>query len=369
MVNGSVRQRLRGGAARYLIGALVLLDVALLSAVLYWYGGHTNPFSLMYLAHVVLAALLLGGRWPWLVLALSALGYTALFFRHHPVEALAVHHHGGDNFSLHLYGMLWAFLLIGALLAFALNRVSAELRRRREQLELWQARAAEEQKLLALTSLAASAAHELGTPLGTIAVAAHEMRRELARRSAADELISDAALIEEELARCQAILRDMSSRAGEITGEMPEPVAVTAVIERAVALLDAGVRPRVRWSGDALGESVSTFREALASTIRSLIKNALEASPVDSPVTVTAERRGGAVCFVVRDHGTGIAPELRGCLGEPFSSTKAPGQGLGLGVFLARLFARRIGGEFTLSDHPDRGAEAMLLVPDLRGAV
>jgi two-component system sensor histidine kinase RegB len=359
------RQKL---AVRSALALLLVLDVGLLSALLYYYGGHTNPFSMMYLVHVVLAALFLGGRWTWVIWTCSTLAYGALFFTHHSIPELEVHH-GASTFSFHLHGMLWAFLLIGALLAFFLSRLNAELHAREQEVETLRTRAADEHKLLALTDLAASAAHELGTPLGTIAVSAHEIENTLRRRDPKDSLLEDTGLIAEEIERCHTIVRAMSGRGGELMGEMPGTITTREVIERAKADLSALADGGITVTGNGLDREITTYRESLVATLRTLLKNAIEACGTKATIVIEAAQENLGIRFTVTDNGAGIPTELQKRVGEPFFTTKPVGQGLGLGLFLVTVFARRIGGTFEIQSKEGQGTKAILLMPSVaRGA-
>ena len=212
------------------MGLVLAADTFVLSALLYSSGGPSNPFSVLYLVHVTLAALVLGMRWAAAVVVLSAVLYATLFFAHVPVAGMGHAHHGGSAFSVHLQGMWIAFTVAASLIAYFVARVAAALRDRESDLARAQALATRTEKLASLTTLAAGAAHELGTPLGTIAVASKELERSIGVNPV--EAMDDARLIRTEVDRCRAIVQRMSAQAGDTMGELPEPTTTAEILRR-----------------------------------------------------------------------------------------------------------------------------------------
>jgi len=351
----------------HLVAGVLAADTLVLCGLLYFTGGPSNPFSVLYLVQVTLAALVLGMRWAAALVALSAASYAFLFFANVPLAGMEHMHHGGSAFALHLQGMWAAFTLAAGLIAFFVTRLARALRERDEQLAAAQERAARNEKLASLSTLAAGAAHELGTPLATIAVAAKELARgaEALRGDAAEALREDARLIREEVDRCRDIVQQMSARAGESLGEAPERVRLAAI--------GAAVRARLPEDRRALFDAEYTDPElvlvtparGLAQALASLVKNAFEASAEGARVSLHAAQDGSSVRFVVSDTGSGIPAAQLARIGEPFFTTKPPGSGMGLGVFLARAFVERLGGRFEIESAPGRGTRVTLLVPQL----
>ena len=348
-----------------LLGGVLVMDTLILTGVLYWTGGPSNPFSVFYLVHITLAVVVLPSSWTWAIVigAVSCFGF--LFFDHVPVGGGHGAHGGHDNsFDVHLQGMWVAFALAAVLIAWLVGRVQTDLRDREKELNRMQSLAARNERLAALTTLAGGAAHELATPLGTIAVAAGELEREALQGTISQEaLLSDARLIRSETARCRSILDQMGARAGESISEPPVVTRVAELLENTVALMPEKSRGRIQVDTTASNLSIDTSPRALAQVLGGLVKNALEATPGVTPVELTAEARGDWIVFCVRDPGEGMAPEVLARVGEPFFTTKAHGQGMGLGLFLARLFAERLGGQLNLESEPGRGTVASLKLP------
>ena len=194
-------------------GGALALDVVLLTGLLEITGGPFNPFSVIYVVHVALAAFTLGRSWAWGIGSLATTAYGFLVYDHLQHEATLSHHRLND-FPTHLFTMWVAAAVTAELMMYFITQVSSALARRQREVDDMRARAARSERLAALTTLAAGAAHELSTPLATIAVASRELERALGRFAVAPELLGDAKLIRTEVDRCEAILDQLSGRAG-----------------------------------------------------------------------------------------------------------------------------------------------------------
>jgi two-component system sensor histidine kinase RegB len=355
----AARVRVTDGA----IAAVMLLDVVVLTVLLDLTGGSSNPFSTLYLVNVALAAVLLPARWSWALMAASVLAFGGLFVHEslvgpsHHVRMSADPRH---VMASHLRGMWVALSLSAIFVVFFVQRVAAALAERDRELEEARVLAGRREKLASLATLAAGAAHELGTPLGTIAIVAKELERALAS-DAREEVRGDLRLIREMVTRCRAILNRMSARAGENAGEALERIPAQAWTDAALDGLPA--RTRVRVERLDAGATVVGPPLALGDALRGLLKNALQASAPDAPVAlrITAER--GRVRAAVTDRGPGMPPEVLARVGEPFFTTKGPGDGMGLGLFLTRALAEQLGGEFHIASRPGEGTEAWIDLP------
>jgi two-component system sensor histidine kinase RegB len=347
----------RLSSARGLCGAALTLDTLLLSGLLHATGGPYNPFGVLFLVHITLAAVVLGARWTWFLAALSVGCYGLLFLSHVPLEHL---NHGGPEMNLHLQGMWVAFTLAAVLTASFVVKLSSALERRDAAMAEMRERAARSERLASVTTLAAGAAHELGTPLATIAVAVAELERSIHTLpvAQADLLIEDAALIRAELDRCRAILNRLAADSGQMPGEAPVELRLDDLASAALDPLGANRRSRVDVTIPGDGARVRLPRAALLQVAQNLLRNALDASP--GRVSFTVEARAGDFRLCVEDQGPGMPPEILSRVGEPFFSTKRPGEGLGLGVFIARTLAEQMGGRLILTSAPGRGTTALV---------
>ena len=166
--NAALAFQLRSPAPRRaVVGAVLLVDVGLLTGILYLVGGPINPFSIVYLVGITVAAVALGYRWAIALGIVSNVAYGFTFFHHRPLEFVDPST-SGAVLTLHLYGMWVAFGAATGLIAYFVGRVSEALAERERELTATRAAASKSERLAALFALGAGAAHELATPLSTI---------------------------------------------------------------------------------------------------------------------------------------------------------------------------------------------------------
>jgi two-component system sensor histidine kinase RegB len=345
------------------IAVVMLLDVFVLTVLLDLTGGVTNPFTTLYLVNVALGAVLLPARWSWGLMGATLVGYGGLFVHEalvgpsHHVKILVDRQHVMDG---HLRGTWVAGALTSIFVVFFVQRVSLALAQREHELAQARSLAARREKLASLATLAAGAAHELGTPLGTIAIVAKELQRSLAS-DPRPEVANDLQLVREMVARCREILNRMSAHAGEHAGEALERIAAADWVQ---AALDGLPWPqRVEMGPIASDAAVVGPPRALADALRSLLKNGIQASPPGAQVSLRVTAELGRVRAMVRDRGAGMSDEVLARVGEPFFTTKGPGDGMGLGLFLTRALAEQLGGEFHIASRTGEGTEACIELP------
>lgn len=264
---------------------------------------------------------------------------------------------------MHLEGMWIAFGVAAAFIVYFVNRVTRDLALREAELAQTRAVAFRIEKIASLATLAAGAAHELSTPLSTIAVVANELERELEQGKGGNEQSADARFIREEVDRCREILLRMAADAGQSAGEGFERLSIAQLLE--VALNDLPHREGVRLVLDetAYRSELHVPPRASVQALRAVVKNAQQATPSGEPVVVTAEVFHGQCRIEVRDPGVGMSPEVLKRVGEPFFTTKEPGNGMGLGLFLTRAVLERLGGNLELESIPGKGTTAVLRMP------
>jgi two-component system sensor histidine kinase RegB len=246
---------------------------------------------------------------------------------------------------------MWvAFGVAAVFIETFVTRVSRELGRAR-------AVAQRNERLASLATLATGAAHELATPLSTIAVVARELERGLDGAP-----LADVRLIRSEVDRCREILTGLAADAGATTGEGFVAVRARELLEAAQSGLKAAVPIRLA-AADAAELELYLPVRAAAQALRGVLKNAQQASPPGAPVEVRARPRGDALEITVEDRGAGMSPEVASRAGEPFYTTKAPGEGMGLGLFLTRVVLERLGGSIAVHSARGRGTRVVMTVP------
>jgi two-component system, sensor histidine kinase RegB len=343
------------------LGCLLAGDTICLTALLALTGGPANPFSLLYLVQITLSAVVLSKEWTWSLGALSVVGFGSLFWAHVRVSVFATHH-TSEGFSMHLVGMWIAFVAAALLVTVFIGKVSEALRRREVEVSELQSQLARHERLTSIVTLAAGAAHELGTPLATIAVASRDVEFRATRVSGDPDLARDARLIRSEVDRCRSILQRMSARSAEQPGELPVRMELPALLEGARCDFPAPDRERVRIVAagpDAAVLPAGAARRALVA----LLRNALDASSEAQTVTLSVARAAGSLEFVVKDSGCGMSRETLDRIGEPFFTTKASGCGMGLGTYLVRAFAEQFRGRLVFESEPGKGTRAVLQLP------
>jgi two-component system sensor histidine kinase RegB len=345
------------------IAVVMLLDVVVLTVLLDLTGGVSNPFTTLYLVNVALGAVLLKPRWSWGLMATTLVCYGGLFVheslvgRSHHVRVLVSNQ---DMMDGHLRGTWVAGALASIFVVFFVQRVSMALLQRDRELEQARSIAARREKLASLATLAAGAAHELGTPLGTIAIVVKELQRALASDDR-PEVCEDLQLVRVQVARCREILNRMSARAGENAGEPIERIGLADWVQAALDGLPANERVEVE--DIAREAAVVGPPRALADALRGMLKNGLQASPTGTRVAVSVRAEGGRVRVAVRDRGPGMPEEILARVGEPFFTTKGPGDGMGLGLFITRALVEQLGGEFHIASRTGQGTEAWIDLP------
>ena len=349
-------------------GAVLALDLLLLTALLHFSGGPFNPFTFLFLVHVSLAAVTLSRSGAWAIAALALAAYGALFLldTRPAVGALPKEGshalaggigHDPSHIVLHIRGMWVGFAVSAVFIVLFVQQVRAALQRRDRQLEVARARAARSERLAGLATLAAGAAHELATPLSTIAVVAKELERRLSDR---DAEVEDVRLIRSEVKRCRQVLDHLAEDAGEWTGEALVEVPLNTWLESATRDLPVVIE------GPPPAESFPIPQRALGRTLRGLVKNALDAGA--STIRIHAEVTPTSLSIRVQDDGQGMPEEVLARARDPFFTTKPPGQGMGLGLFLAHALVERLGGELDLASKEGEGTTVSIQLPRTGGA-
>ncbi len=336
----------------------MLFDVGLLTVQLYLSGGATNPFIALYLLQVVLGAVLLE-RWSsWTIVGVTACCFAALTVRYRPL--VLPPGYDGNFFELYTLGSLLCFVLIATLLVLFMTRITANLHGRDAHLADLRQQAAEEDHIVRMGLLASGAAHELGTPLSSIAVILADWRRMPALARDPD-LQAEIGEMQAEVQRCKSIVTGILLAAGEARGEAPEIVSLHRFLDGIVddwRGLHAGVE--VEYVA-RVGDNPQVVSDpALKQVIANILDNAAEASP--GWIGFRGERSGDKLVLTVRDRGPGFSDERLAGFGKPYQSSKQePGHGLGL--FLAVNVARKLGGTVAVANRDGGGAEVMLTLP------
>jgi two-component system, sensor histidine kinase RegB len=330
------------------------IDVAALTVLMYVAGGVTNPLISLYLPIIAVSATILPSGSVAIVVGLSVAAYSLLTVNYLPFEIADPH----NAVHLHLTGMWLTFAFSAAIIGWFVARMMQAIRTRDAQLLAARETALRNERVVALGNLAAGAAHELGTPLGTIAIITGEL---LSRPGLDPALQEDLMLVRSQVAQCKKIITGLSARAGGSRAEGGHAVAVDAWIGGVIARWQAQrpqIAPTVRMYGDDPAPRVLADI-TLEQAFLNLFNNAADASP-DS-VDIEADWRTDRLALFVADRGPGIAPELVQRLGREPVTTRD--EGAGIGVMLAYTAIERSGGTVTLKPRSGGGTLAEVMLP------
>ncbi len=340
----------------------LLIDISALSIMLYFSGGATNPFVSFYLPALAVAAALLSWQYALLLASLAIVAYSLL-------TTFFVQLHIGDPdraISYHLAGMWANFSVSAALITWFVAGLSRTVRQRDAQLAQARERHLENDRLVALGIQAANAAHEIGTPLSTVAIIAGELLHDIDRTNinggkdrALGSYREEFATIEAQIALCKAAL-DRMGKYNANEGETGEIVSASAWLTRFADQWRLRY-PASRLELDLAADDVRIHDSiSLAHILTTLLDNAAQAAG-DKAIRLVLHSEQGHALIEVIDKGPGIAPELLARLGfEPIRNHSA---GRGIGLFLAFAAARQIGASIALIANPGGGTRACLTVP------
>lgn len=356
LMNGWIALRLHRGrpvSARGLFAQL-LADVAVLTLLLYCSGGSANPFVSLYLLPLVIAAVVLSRRYALIMAVVTVACYSALMFWNIP---LAVHH-----FRLHVIGMWCNFVLSAGLIVFFVVRMASTLRAREQELAAERERALRNEHIVALGTLAAGAAHELATPLSTMAVVARELETDLE-----PERAPDVKCLREQVAACKKTL-DRLRRHGE--GAAPvdrEPMPLDALIHRVVAdwrLLRPAVSVTCHWDGPEPAP-LARRDEGFDQMLTNLITNAANAS--HDGIAIRGSFADEELRVEICDTGAGVAAEIAAIAAQAAQSGAVGNDGRdgrhGMGLMLANASIERLGGRLRWIDRAGGGVCTLVAVP------
>lgn len=335
----------------------LLFDVLALALQLYLSGGAENPFISLFLLQVVLGAILLDVAGVAVLAGVAVAAYAVLAT--HSLPLAYPPDLAATATELEQIGAWICFALTGGLLAVFVTRIIRNLRARDVYLVEMRRAAVEEDGIVRMGLLASGAAHELGTPLSSLAVILNDWSR-MPRLTGDPELGPELAEMQREVGRCKAILGDLLHAAGAPRMDELSSVRAIDLLHDVVAAWKAGHGAvPLTYADENLEGAVLAAEPALRQAIANLLDNAAEASPAG--VALRAARTADGLELSVLDAGPGFATAQLAAVGKPLQSTKGAGRGLGL--FLAAALARRLGGRLTAANRPEGGAVVRLVLP------
>ncbi len=336
----------------------LIIDVATFTAVLYFTGGASNPFGWFYLVPIFISATLLHGRAIWLITALSMIGYTALVFFNQPLANFSAHEiHSNDGFQQHVIGMWLGYMVTALLVSYVISRMANSLREQDNRLAKARESALRDERLVALGTLAAGTAHELGTPLSTIAIVVNELQS-LNESAQATEYLK---IIREQVDRCKLALTTLSHSAGE---ELMRGGQMLPVKQYILNIIEQWQQQRPETELILTGnlnklDAKILAEQTLTQALINIINNAADASP--EKVSLQVIQSNNEITISVMDNGSGLDAMIQHHAGKQTYSSK--NQGLGLGLFLAHASIERLGGKIFLANRAKGGAIVKVTLP------
>ena len=338
---------------------MLLGDLAALTILFYYTGGYSNPLVWMYLLPLAVAAVALKRAYAWLLAAVAIACYSLLVFYYVPLSHLHMHDIAGKTLDIHLVGMWLGFVVSAGIIAFFVSRIGQNLREYDQLIATVREQSLESERVLSLGTLAASAAHELGTPLSTMAVISKELAQDLAQQP---EQLQQLQILRTQIQRCKEILSSITRNAGQSRAEAGQGQALSEFLLEATQRW-RDTRPAtelVFTLSDSESDPIIFTDRTLTQALQNLLDNAADASP--EQVLFNANWNETSLLIQIRDFGNGMTEEVKQQLGKPFFSSKAE-QGMGLGVYLTQVILTRFNGELKLSNHPDGGVLAIVRLP------
>ncbi len=361
LVNFWTWQRLRGGReiphAEFF--AQMLVDVIALTGILYYSGGSTNPFAYLFLLPLAISATVLPRRYTWPMAGITAACYTFLLLYRVPLPPFSPPE-DGSGFMIHVVGMWLGFVLSAVLIAQFVVSMGETLRDQERSLAEARERALRDERVVAVATLAAGAAHELSTPLATMALVTTELAEEYPR-DRYPELHDRIEILRGQIRKCKESLSVISAGAGAGRADAARPVRVDAFMRHAVAevrRLRPGAAITLSVEGDRPAPEIIVER-TLTQALLNILHNAVDASPAD--VHVSCDWDDQRVRIDVADHGPGIPLKSPRPGSRPAPSTKD--SGLGLGLFLTHTALSHLGGDISFADAPGGGARVTVQLP------
>ncbi len=357
--------------------AQLVVDVVLMTIILYRTGGATNPFVSWYLVPLTIAAATLRMPFTLSLAGLTLLAYSVLLFHYVPFAPFGgpematpspdnphAHHQmmapsgvgvtavAAQGFNLHIFGMWLNFVLSAGLITFFVSRMSHALREQDKQLAEQHERLLQREQVVSLGALAAGAAHELGTPLSTMSVIARDIEQELPADS---PLREDIVMLRRQLALCREVLGDLREQAA---GE-GLPGTLQGLVAAAIVRMEV-VHPRCRFefscsAGDVAIKPPSTLLQVMVN----LLDNAAQAAR--QRVAIALVQGSAECCVEITDDGDGVDPAVAARLGQPFVTSKE--DGMGIGYFLSHASINALGGRIEISSRVEGGARTCLWLP------
>ncbi|VAW90046.1 Sensor histidine kinase PrrB (RegB) [hydrothermal vent metagenome] len=334
----------------------LLIDVITLALILYFTGGSTNPFVSLLLLPLVIVAATAPRLHAWGMAGITIGCYTLLMFIYTPLHNMSSHQSG--SFGQHIAGMWFSFLLSVGLIVFFVVALAESLREREQTITDAREKALRDEHLVSLGTFAAGAAHELSTPLATMAVITRELQNDLADHP---EMTNQTRMLREQIDRCKQTLTQISARAGQSRAEGGIQQTLDRYLNEVLQqwrLMRPSVILQPQWIGARPAPKI-VVDDTLSQSLTSILNNAADASP--QQIEIIGEWSNEQLQLEINDRGEGLNETVQASIGNAFFTTKKEGQGLG--IFLAHAVIERLGGTLSINNRDGGGASVKILLP------
>lgn len=332
----------------------------LVAGYIYYTGAVANPLISLLLLPVIMASLLLTKQWAVTILLMNNIGYALIwFYGQHS-------HHMSNAFSQHMVGMWLVFMVSSCLIYFIVNALSEATNRQRKLIDQQQQRQTRDEHMMALGLAAADAAHQLNTPLSTLAVLIEDLNE-----SAQQEDEQALAIMQQQIVHCQQITQNMSSQYLQLKSNKLLVVSSFDFIQQLLAkyrLLNPHVQLKVNPSDtDFLRPYFIESHLGLVSAILNVLDNAAKASIDNNQqkvlLNLMVNTKSMQLTIEIIDYGTGIdAKSIKQYGIEPQLNSE---QGMGMGLVVSSASIEKVGGRLMLANQPEAGAKVSVWLPIL----
>ena len=338
----------------------LLLDIAGITSLFYFTGGAANPFVWFYLLPLIIAATILPRTHTWIMAGITVACYSALFFFAVPTGSGSGHAHHASGFQMHVLGMWLGFVMSAGFVAVIIVGMAHGLRERDRKLAEVREQALQNERLVALGTLATGAAHELGTPLGTMAILTAELEHEYTSPEHSD-LHRKLGILRGQIGRCKETLSVISASAGADRAESGHRMHVKDYLDQLITEWREqrpGINLNLTINSQAIAADILAER-TLSQALINILNNAADASPND--IVFRADWGNEQLDLEVSDRGPGLAAEVYNQLGKTPVTTKD--EGLGVGLFLAQATIQRLGGTLSINNRQAGGITLHITLP------
>jgi two-component system sensor histidine kinase RegB len=330
----------------------LLADIAFFSILLFFSGGASNPFVSYMLIPISIAAITLSRVYSIALAGIALLCYSLLLKYYVAIVAIAPGHHQAADNSLHILGMWANFAISAAIIIYFISRMAATLKQQEQEIAMARDAQLRDEQLLAVGTLAAGTAHELGTPLNTMKLIVDEMLLDTDNHA-------DVMLLNQQIEQCKTTLKQLLTTAEESQSNRLDAQSVRLYLDNVLGrwqLMRPLLKTRIQFADSPAVTAV--FHPTIAQSILNLLNNAADAS---EKVDIDIRWNNDTATISIRDFGAGLNADKLDNLGQPFVTDKA--DGLGLGLFLSQATLTRFGGSVSLQNAPEGGTVTQITLP------